>query len=555
MDEKYLLTGVLYFSSLLLSVFITVSLIPAMTKLATSLKAVDFPNPRKVHTQPIPRIGGLAMAIGIFIPVVLWARSDDFVRAYLAGGGVLVIFGLADDMKGLGYKAKFTGQLLAALIAVFYGGVRIESLGALLPESVLPEWFVISLSLVAIVGVTNAINLADGLDGLAGGISLLVFGCVGYLAYVEGNNIVLLLSLALAGAIFGFLRFNTHPASLFMGDTGSQLLGFSAIVLAVKITQGSTPLSPVLPLLILGFPVLDTLTVMVERVREGRSPFSPDKNHFHHRLMRLGLDHAEAVFTIYVIQALMMVSVILFKYYPDWLLMASYAFLSALIIGAFVIADRTGFQFKHYPLIDYVVKGRLRKIRDENWVIRISFGMTKMVIPAFFLLCCLLPASVPWYASVIALCFSVLILAVGMFAKDHIGFCLRCAIYLVGPLVLYLIEEGRATWVSAQMFTFFHLSFGVIAFFVILTVKFSRRMKGFRVTTMDFLIIFIALVVPNLPDQSIRSQNLGFLAVEIIVLLFGYEVLITELRGKLDRLALITAATMGVAALRGLAGL
>src|SRR5271157_632771 len=108
----------LYFSTLLLSVFITVSLIPLMTKVAASLKAVDFPNPRKVHTQPIPRIGGLAMAIGAFIPVVLWTKADDFVSAYLLGGGILVIFGLVDDMKGLGYRAKFTGQLMAALVAV-----------------------------------------------------------------------------------------------------------------------------------------------------------------------------------------------------------------------------------------------------------------------------------------------------------------------------------------------------------------------------------------------------------------------------------------------------
>ncbi|HVO66076.1 MAG TPA: MraY family glycosyltransferase [Syntrophales bacterium] len=545
----------IYFSTLLLSVFITVSLIPSMTKLAASMKAVDFPNPRKVHTQPIPRIGGLAMAIGASIPIVLWTRADDFVNAYLMGSGILVIFGLVDDMRGLGYKAKFTGQLMAALIAVFYGGVRIESLGTLLPGvELLPEWFAVSLSVLAIVGVTNAINLADGLDGLAGGISLLGFCCIGYLAYVEGSNVVLLLSLALAGAIFGFLRFNTHPASLFMGDTGSQLLGFSAIVLAIKVTQGNTPLSPVLPLLILGFPILDTLTVMVERVREGRSPFSPDKNHFHHRLMRLGLYHAEAVFTIYLIQALMIVSVILFKYYPDWMLMISYTLLSALIITGFIVADRTGFQLERFPLIDHAIKGKLRRIKDENWIIRISFGISKVVIPLFLLLSCLIPADVPWHISIIALCFSVLILAIRAFAKKYMGFCLRFVIYLSVPLVLYLIEEGRAAWISAQMLTFYHLSFGIIALFVILTVKFSRRAKGFRVTTMDFLIIFIAVVVPNLPDQSIRSHYLGFLAVEIIVLLFGYEVLLTELRGKFDSLAVITAATAGVVALRGFIG-
>jgi UDP-GlcNAc:undecaprenyl-phosphate GlcNAc-1-phosphate transferase len=542
----------LYFSTILLSVFITVSLIPVMTRLADRFQLVDFPNPRKVHTSPVPRIGGLALALGAFVPIILWTAADDFVRAYLVGAGALVIFGLLDDMKGLGYKAKFTSQVFAALVAIFYGGVRINSLGSLLPGAVqLPEWFAVSLTLIAIVGVTNAINLADGLDGLAGGISLLGFCCIGYLAYLQGNSDVILLSLALAGAIFGFLRFNTHPASLFMGDTGSQLLGFSAVVLAIKITQGNTPLSPILPLIILGFPVLDTLTVMVERVREGRSLFSPDKNHFHHRLIRLGLYHNEAVFTIYVIQAMMIVSAILFKYYNDWVLMGSYAVFSCLIISAFVIADRTGFQFKRYPLIDHIVKGKLRRIKDDKWIIRISFSLSKMIIPLLLLFSCLVPAEVPKYFSVIAVFFSLSILTVRMFGKNKMDFCLRFVLYLTIPLLFYFIEEGKAAWISTRMFTLYHVFFGIIAFLVLLVVKNSRRAKGFRPTPMDFLIIFIAVVVPNLPDQSIQSHHLGLLTVKIIILLFSYEVLIKELRGRFDALTAFTLITLILVGIRG----
>ncbi|HET6421445.1 MAG TPA: MraY family glycosyltransferase [Geobacteraceae bacterium] len=524
-----------------------------MTRLAARYEMVDFPNPRKVHTIPVPRIGGFAMALGALVPVILWTKADDFVRAYLAGAGTLVLFGLVDDMKGLGYKAKFTGQVMAALIAVFFGGVRISSLGALLPGAMqIPDWFSFLLSLVAIVGVTNAINLSDGLDGLAGGISLLGFCCIAYLAYLAGNDAVIILSLSMAGAIFGFLRFNTYPASLFMGDTGSQLLGFSAVVLAIKITQGDTPFSPVLPLIILGFPVLDTLTVMVERVREGRPPFSPDKNHFHHRLIRIGLAHTEAVFAIYVFQAVMIVSAVLFKYHSDWVLIASYAVFSALIITAFAVADRRGFQFKRYPLIDYAVKGRLRKIKDENWIIRISFTLSKIIIPLLFLLSCLFPANIPGYASIMASCFFFYILIVRAFAKNHMGFCLRFVVFLTLPLVLYLIEEGRAAWISPQMLTMYHFSFGLIAFFVLLTVKFTRRTKGFRMTTMDFLIIFIAVIVPNLPDPLIQSYHLGPLTVKIIVMLFSYEVLIKESREKLDALTASTVTGLIVIGLRGL---
>ncbi len=545
----------LYLSTTLLSVFITVSLIPLMIRLADKYRMVDLPNPRKVHAIPVPRIGGLAMALGASVPIILWTEADGFVRAYLIGAGVLVLFGLVDDMRGLGHKVKFTGQLLAALIAVLYGGIRINSLGTLLPGAVqLPEWFAVVLSIVAIVGVTNAINLADGLDGLAGGISLLGFCCLGYFAYLAGNNTIAVLALALAGAVFGFLRYNTYPASLFMGDTGSQLLGFSAIVFAVKITQGNTPLSPVLPLIILGFPVLDTLTVMAERIREGRPLFSADKNHFHHRLMRLGLSHAEAVFTIYVIQAMMIVSAILFKYHSDWFFIAGYITFSVVTISAFAVADHKALRFRRHSRVEDSIKGRLRKIRDNNWIIRISFSLSRIIIPLLFLFSCFLPARIPIYIAVMSFCFGIVILGSLTMRKKYLGGCLRSVLYLTIPLVLYLTEEGRSGWVSEKALFLYHLCFGIVALFVILTVKFSRRTKGFRLSTMDFLVIFIAAVVPNLTGQLSRSHNLGLLAVEIIVFLFSYEVLINELREKFDALAITTVAATLILGVRGFAG-
>lgn len=543
----------LYLSTILISVFITVSLIPIMIRLAERFQLVDFPNPRKVHTRAVPRIGGFAMALGAVFPIVLWTSVDDFVGAYLAGAGILLLFGLVDDMKGLGYRVKFAGQVIAALVVIFYGGVKIESLGSLLPAGLqLPEWFSHLLSLVAIVGVTNAINLSDGLDGLAGGISLLGFCCIGYLAYLMDDTVVLILSLALAGAIFGFLRYNTYPATLFMGDTGSQLLGFSAIVLAIQITQGNTSLSPVLPLFILGFPVLDTLTVMAERLKAGRSPFSADKNHFHHRLIRFGLYHTEAVFIIYLIQSMLIIAAIFFKYYSDWMLAIAYIIFAGLVIGSFAVADRSGFTFKRYPLIDTSFKGKLKKIRDENWIIRISFSFSKVVIPLMLVWSALLPTQVPGYLAVIAFCFFLLLFIVLLFARNYLGFCLRVVLFLTIPLVLYFVEQGEADWMPPQLFSIYHFSFGVIAFMVLLVVKYSRRTKGFKATPMDFLIIFIAVVVPNLPDHSIKSFQLGRLAVEIVVLLFSCEVLINELRGKLNFLAAFTLIVLIALVVKGL---
>lgn len=537
-------------SALLFSVFITIVLIPIFSRLAIRFGAVDLPEPRKIHTRPVPRIGGAAIALGVYIPVLFWATADNFVNAYLAGGGILIAFGLVDDLKGLNYKWKFLGQLLAALVIVFYGGIRITSLGSLLPEDVqLAEWFAVALTLVVIVGVTNAINLADGLDGLAGGISLLGFCSIAYFAYLVEADAVFLLSLALAGAIFGFLRFNTYPASVFMGDTGSQLLGFSAIAFAVKITQEHTSLSPVLPLIILGFPILDTLTVMVERLRHGRSPFSPDKNHFHHRLISLGFYHAEAVFIIYLIQSVLIIFAIRFRYHYAWLFLAGYLLFSAALIGAFTLADKTGFRVPRYHLIDHIIKGKLKRIKVDNFIIRISFEISKLLLPLMFLFVCLLPGKIPGHASAAALGFGVFLVALWVFGRKWMGMGLRLVFYLAIPLVLYLGKGERAAWIGPEMLTGYHLLLVVSSFFVILTIKFSHR---FRVTPLDFLIIFIALVVPNLPDQFIRGQNLGFLAVELIVLLFGYEVLMTELRGKFDALTLSTLAGLAIVAIRGI---
>jgi UDP-GlcNAc:undecaprenyl-phosphate GlcNAc-1-phosphate transferase len=295
-----------FLSTLLMAVLITIALIPLFSRFAVYGNVLDLPNERKVHSTPIPRSGGLGMAVGVIVPLLLWNRADQVSLAFAAGAAVLVAFGLFDDFRGLSPRDKFVGQVLAASVAILFGGVKIKTLGILLPDGVvLPDPIAVPLTLLAIVGVTNAINLADGLDGLAGGICLLIFCCIGFLAYLEGNQAIGLIALSLGGAIFGFLRFNTHPATVFMGDAGSQLLGFSAITLSLALTQGQTAFSPLLPLVLVGFPVLDTLTVMFTRIAQGRSPFAADKNHFHHNLMGIGLLHAESVLFIYAIQTVL----------------------------------------------------------------------------------------------------------------------------------------------------------------------------------------------------------------------------------------------------------
>ena len=217
---------------------------------------------------------------------------------------------------------RYVSGSAATVTVQVYGGVviRFVPLWGLEP---LPDYVAIPFTAFALIGITNAVNLADGLDGLAGGITLLSLGIIGILAYPTGDANVPLAAIAVIGSIVGFLRFNTYPARIFMGDGGSQFLGFSAGVLVVMLTQTSnSALSPALPLLILGLPIVDTGIVMAQRIREGRSPFSPDKNHIHHRLLALGLHHYEAVFVIYALQTLLVATAYFVRYESDWLILA-----------------------------------------------------------------------------------------------------------------------------------------------------------------------------------------------------------------------------------------
>ena len=542
----------IYLSTLLISMFITIVLIPVLGNPALNKIFVDMPNARKVHTSPIPKTGGIAMAIGILIPILLWAHSDHFVHSILLGASVLSIFGLIDDIRELGYRTKLFGQIIAALIAVLYGGISATFLESILPESKFVTVYVSTpLTIFIIIGVTNAINLSDGLDGLAGGITMLGFICIAYLGFCSGQHSITLISIAIIGAIFGFLRFNTFPATVFMGDTGSQLLGFLAITTSLYLTQSNTPLSPLLPILLLGFPILDTLTVMAERIAKGKSPFIADKNHFHHKLMRLGCYHTEAVFIIYILQAFLVTSAFIFRFHSDLFLFLYYIIFSGLIITGFVISDQNGWKFKRYGLIDIAIKGRLKRIREKNYHIRTAFLAVKASIPILLIINCFIPDSIPSYFSTIGVVMAVFITAAAFSNKEWLGGMIRLSLFMTIPLLVYLGEQNVAPWYTPTVSIFYNLSFGVVAALVILTLKFTRRKQGFKTTPTDFIILFIAIVLPNLPDIQIRSYHLGMLTTRIIVLFFSIEVLIGELRKRYKGMAILTVIILLILSFRG----
>ncbi|HQV06346.1 MAG TPA: MraY family glycosyltransferase [Chitinophagaceae bacterium] len=284
----------------LLSAFVvSLILIPIIIRLINKYNIYDMPNARKEHAAPIPTMGGIAIVAGMFMALLLWfpfANSEMQISFFFA---VIILFalGMLDDLKDISATYKFVVQLaLAFLMAV--AGLRITSFEGLFGIYDLPVMAQYSFTVLTIVGITNAFNLIDGIDGLAGGLGFMSLITLGIFLTLSGDINFAMLAFALAGALLGFLYFNMNPAKIFMGDTGSLVLGFVTAVLCLRlIAVNQIAINPDLPkatVFVLGIvliPVFDTLRVFATRIRYGQSPFAPDKTHIHHLLTNQGFSH------------------------------------------------------------------------------------------------------------------------------------------------------------------------------------------------------------------------------------------------------------------------
>lgn len=489
------------------------------------------------------------MALGAIIPILLWLHFDHSLKAILLGAAIVVLFGFIDDSRGLSYVWKFASQIAAALAVTCYGGLWIRDLGALLPQGMyLPGWLGIPLTVVVIVGATNAINLSDGLDGLAGGISIMSFICIAYLAYLGGDLIVALLSIAMIGAIFGFLRFNTFPATLFMGDAGSQLLGYWAVSLCLKITQVDHGFNSLLPMMLLGMPILDTLSVMLGRIAKGKSPFMPDKNHLHHRLLKLGLSHSETVFLIYGLQACMVTAAYLMRSGNEWIVLATSLCFATAVLISLAEAEKKGRLIKRHPFLEYLPNS----ISIHNIIIKTSFKASETGLTLLLGVTALVPLEVPVYVSALAGGLAVLVALTWFMKRGWIGFALRLCFYFFIPFAVYLSEMDAVPQLGMRLAAAYNVSFAILVLFIVMTLKFTRRKKGFKTTPLDFIVLFVALVVPNLPGGPVTGYHMSLIAAKTIVFFFGYEVLMGELRGNFRNVVLAFVSVLAMVCLRGL---
>lgn len=303
----------IYTIGFVVSLVLALGLTPLVKKFAIKVGAVDVPNARKVHTTIMPRLGGLAIFLSFvitfflllpFLPESFSVREINFVKAFLVGGTMTILLGALDDRFDLPAKLKFLVQIATACVVVFGFDIRLEF--ANIPfhtYASVESWIAIPFTILWIVGVTNAINLIDGLDGLAAGVSAIAIGTIAVMAFLMGNIVVALLCLLLLGSIIGFLYFNFHPAKIFMGDSGALFLGFSLALLSLLGFKQVAIVSFLTPLILIGVPLSDTLFAIVRRWMQKKPIFSPDKGHLHHCLRELGFSHRQTVLIIYGIAA------------------------------------------------------------------------------------------------------------------------------------------------------------------------------------------------------------------------------------------------------------
>ncbi len=287
---------------------------PFVRIIAYKIGAVDVPDARRVHDHPIPRMGGLAIFYGFLISILCFAPVDTQLKGILIGSLIIVSLGIVDDVKQLGAGIKFLIQIVVAVIVVCHGVViEYVSVPAFVSESGILSlgYFAYPITILWIVGVTNAVNLIDGLDGLAVGVSSIATFSLFFIAILAGEMQVALLSAALAGGCLGFLPYNFNPAKIFMGDTGSTFLGYMLSIVCIQgLFKGYVVISFIIPFLILGLPIFDTAFAIVRRIWNKKPIMAPDRGHLHHKLMDMGFSQKQTVAILYIITSILALSAV-----------------------------------------------------------------------------------------------------------------------------------------------------------------------------------------------------------------------------------------------------
>jgi UDP-GlcNAc:undecaprenyl-phosphate GlcNAc-1-phosphate transferase len=342
--------------TLVVCFFASILLTPLVKKLAFKIGATDKPNQRKVHSRIMPRLGGLAIFLSFLIGILIINPSHEFLGEYhlsiVIGGFIIILTGMLDDVKEISPKVKLSGQIAAAAVVVIYGGLKVEFINLPFGGIIDFGYLSIPLTMIWIIGITNAINLIDGLDGLAGGVSTIALVAIAGMSFVTGTPYVAIMALIVAASTIGFLYYNFHPAKIFMGDTGALFLGYIISVLSLLGYKNITFVSLIIPIIILGVPISDTFFAIIRRLVNKQPLSAPDKSHLHHCLLKSGFTHRQTVLLIYFMAALFGLAAFIFSQATVW---GSIIVIIALLITIELVVESIGLIREDYkPLLKFL---------------------------------------------------------------------------------------------------------------------------------------------------------------------------------------------------------
>ncbi len=505
------------------------------------------------------------MACGAGLSLLLWAPSEERTLQCLAAGLLVFVVGVCDDCRGLHFRWRLLSQVVAASL-IIQAGLTIEDV-PLLRSHPGVDWLALPLTLLFIVGVTNAVNLLDGLDGLAGGCMLLSFLAIAVIAPTADAAPTALVAAVAIGALFGFLRFNTHRAMVFMGDAGSTLLGFALAVAGILLVrEGNGTVSPILLLPLIGLPVVDTTQVVIVRLLRGGSPFAADRSHLHHRLLGLGLHHREVVLVLYAVQAMLIGTALILRDAPERTVLLVFTVQAVLAVLAIQVPTFLGWRYRTATDVQAEdereeaggfaaaprVERRNQWLRRLDWLPPFSSALIRIAVVVFILLGSIIPGEVPPALAVAALLAALLVLledrgiVAGGFAMSRLG------AFAAALMACQLMMQGGSPPLARMPSGWLLLGFGIALMSVLtIAVRVTRR-QIFPLSNKDALAILAALTVVGGVLGGVVPPALGGPVIALTALFYGCEFVFVRDPGQLRLVRLATVVSLIIVGTRGI---
>jgi UDP-GlcNAc:undecaprenyl-phosphate GlcNAc-1-phosphate transferase len=535
--------------SLTVAFFLTIAIIPLISRFAPRLGLVDEPvGGRKLHKLPIPRTGGLGIILGSTIPLFFLLPYDSHLRSLIPSCAVIVLFGVLDDRYELSYQWKLFGQSLAAVIAMMGGIVLFELPFWGLGDA--PVWFSYPLTFLFLVGVVNGVNFSDGLDGLAGGTSIMALLLLLILALQIQDYPTAMIALAFVGGVLGFLRFNTYPARIYMGDAGSQLLGFLIACLAIIVTQQEgSAYNKFLPVLLLGIPILDILQVIPVRIHKKLPLPGPDNEHFHHQLIKVGFRHYEVVVVVYLLQALLMAMAYFSRYGSDLNVVLFYLAFVATTCGLLLAANYSGWQFRKRQRQKGRNERRNRLLRKLSPLYPYLAKIVSATIIVFMFTSIYIIGEFNRPLAKVALIIAIVLGFVSFLAGHRYKQLTRLSCGIASILIAYLLSQLN---ISMQQEILVSGLLVFLALFLVLSIRMTRK-DDFTLDTQDLLLLLAVVFLPMLPFQTLDSYSVSRIALTAFLLLYSVEFLINTGRGSVRAVNVASIASLALIGVIGLA--